>query len=307
MIDRFLYYVIVAPLSRMPLWYIYLITDFFFVIIYYIKPYRKKVVMTNIGKSFPEKGGAEHKKTSRRFFRFFTDLLAEATKNLAISETSLRKRLRVRNPELMKGLYERNKSVVLVAGHYNNWEFLITGVNILFPHQAFGIGTPLSNKFWDDRITRRRERFGMKVTNAGSYKQSLKEFSDGPTSVLVLGDQSPAHNASVYWTRFLNQDTAFYFGTEVLANQFDMAVVYASVHKIRRGYYELELKLITENPRQEVYGAITEGYIRLLEKDIHSAPDRWLWSHKRWKMEAPKDLASVRENHKSKFEKRFRA
>jgi len=263
--------------------------------------------LENIRKSFPEKSDVEHRKISRKFFCFFTDLLAEATKNLSISESGMKRRLVVRNPELMARLFGEGKSVVFLSGHFNNWEPLITALNMLFPHQAFGIGTPLSNKFWDKKVNERRERFGMVVTTADNYKQKLSEYKDKPSSVLVLGDQSPGKGASVYWSEFLNRKTAFYFGAEVLANEMNMAVVYGSIYRIKRGYYELELKLITDQPLTELYGSITEGYIRRLENDIHTHPECWLWSHKRWKTPVPENLAEVQSIHKEKFEKRFRA
>jgi KDO2-lipid IV(A) lauroyltransferase len=219
----------------------------------------------------------------------------------------MKRRLVVRNPEVMQKLYSEGKSVVFMSAHFNNWEPLITAINVLFPHQAFGIGTPLSNKFWDKKINERRERFGMIVTTAENYKQKLAEYKDKPSSVLVLGDQSPGKGASVYWTDFLNRKTAFYFGAEVLANEMNMAVVYGSIYKVKRGYYELELKLITDQPRSEPYGSVTEGYVRLLEKDIQALPEYWLWSHKRWKTPVPENLTEIQAAHKEKFEKRFRA
>ena len=290
----------------MPMWYIYLITDFFYLIIYYIKPYRKQVVLQNIARSFPEKSVEEHKAIAKKFYGFFTDLLAESTKNLSISRERMEKRLRVRNPEIMQELFDKGKSVIFMSSHFNNWEPLITAQNVLFPHQAFGIGTPLSSKFWDKKINDRRERFGMIVTNAENYKDELAHYKDMPSATLVLADQSPGKDENCYWTSFLNQETAFFFGAEVMANQMDMAVVYGSIYKVKRGYYEIELKLITEDPKATEYGEITEGYIRILEEDIRKHPEAWLWSHKRWKKQVPSNLDEIKREHKKRFENRFR-
>ncbi|MBK6524768.1 MAG: hypothetical protein IPG07_03955 [Crocinitomicaceae bacterium] len=97
----------------------------------------------------------------------------------------------------------------------------------------------------------------------------------------MINHRGKAENC--YWTNFLNQETAFYFGAEFMANEFDMPVICGIIHKVKRGKYELELKLITANPRQESYGFITESYIRNLEEAIIDEPRYWLWSHKRWK------------------------
>lgn len=293
-------------MSYLPLGLIYLISHFFYVLIYYVIPYRRKVVNQNIKHSFPSLSKDKRSKIGKEFYHYLTYLIAEAVKNLTISASKLQERIVVKNPEIMDDLYDEGRSVLLLSSHYHNWELLITAQNLCFKHQAIGIGMPLSNQFWDKKITERRERFGMKVVNATNYKEVLERESDQPTATLILGDQSPGKAENCYWTDFLNQKTAFYFGTEILANQTDAAVVYAVLNRLKRGYYEVELRLITLQPKQEPYGMITESYIRHLEQDIRSNPYAWLWSHKRWKKAIPDNLTEIQENHKKRFEDRFR-
>lgn len=293
-------------MSYLPLGLIYLISHFFYILIYYIFPYRRKVVTQNIDRSFPFLSKSERVKIGKYFYIYLTYLIAEAVKNLTISESKLRKRVVVKNPEIMDNLYNEGRSVLLLSSHFHNWELFITAQNLIFKHQAIGIGMPLSNQFWDQKITERRERFGMKVVNATNYKKVLETEPEQPTATLILGDQSPGKAENCYWTDFLNQKTAFYFGAEILANQTDAAVVYAVLNRLKRGYYEVELRVITMEPKQESYGMISESYIRHLEQDIRSNPYAWLWSHKRWKKAIPDNLTEIQENHKLRFEDRFR-
>lgn len=260
----------------------------------------------NINNSFPNLTEQERKKNGKEFYHYLTFLIAEAVKNLTISESKLRQRVKVKNPEIMDKLYADGRSVLLLSSHYHNWELLITAQNLLFKHQAIGIGTPLSNKFWDKKINERRERFGMKVVNATNYKAVLDNESAVPTATLILGDQSPGKAENCYWTDFLNQKTAFYFGAEILANQNHAAVVYAVLNRIKKGYYEVELRVITTEPENEPYGKITEDYIRNLEKDIQAKPYAWLWSHKRWKKAIPANLEELKREHEKRFLQRFR-
>lgn len=292
-------------MSNLPFGLIYLFSHFFYVLIYYLIPYRKKVVVQNLQRSFPELTAEERKKIGKQFYRYLTYLLAEAIKNLTISSTALQKRVRVRNPEVMDKLYDEGRSVLLLSSHFHNWELLITAQNLIFKHQAIGIGMPLSNKFWDKKINERRERFGMKVVNANNYKEVLSNYTGEPTATLILGDQSPGKAENCFWVDFLHQKTAFYFGAEILANQTDAAVVYAVLHRTKRGFYEIELREITRNPAEEAYGKITTDYIRFLEADIHATPYAWLWSHKRWKKQIPEKLEELQANHKNRFTDRF--
>ncbi len=135
MLARIGYYIFVLPLSYLPLGILYVFTDFLYLILVTTGVYRKSTIEENIERSFPN-----------------LSLSAEGIKNLSISEKQLKKRFNVVNPELMQELHNRKRNVLLVSGHYNNWEWLITAQNFLFPHKAIGIGMPLSSKFWDKKI-----------------------------------------------------------------------------------------------------------------------------------------------------------
>jgi KDO2-lipid IV(A) lauroyltransferase len=288
------------------MWVLYRFSDLFYVLTITIVPYRKKVIYQNIKNAFPEKNDKEIKVLVRKFYKHFADILIEGIKNLTISKSELSKRMIVDNPEVMDDLYQKSKNVILVSGHFNNWEWLITAQNFLFKHQAMGIGMPLTSKFWDKKVNQRRERFGMKVVHAKNFKDAIHTYKSTPIALLVLGDQSPGDSFKSYWMPFLNQMTAVQFGTEQIANEFDFAVVYFETVRIKRGYYNIKLQLITENAKTLEYGSITESHTQLLEKSIQHYPANWLWSHKRWKRTIPQNLENLKILQREKFNQKFR-
>ena len=306
MLAKLLYYLIIIPASYLPLRVIYFFTDFFYLLLILFIPYRKKVVRTNLIKSFPEKSLKEIKKIERKFYRHFTDLLAEGVKNFTISKNELSKRMIVENPEIVDELYAKNKSVILVSGHYNNWEWLVTSQNYLFEHQALGIGMPLSNKFWDEKINKHRSRFGMKVVHAKNFKEVISKEVISPIAILVLGDQSPPDSNKSYWMNFLHQQTAVLFGTEQMSNEYEFSVVFFAMEKVKRGFYKMRLELITEDPKSMNWGEITESHTKLLEKEINLKPQFWIWSHKRWKRAIPENLEQLKKDQLDKFNSKYR-
>lgn len=235
------YYVFIYPLSLLPFRVIYIIADVFYGLLVIFKPYRKKVIRENIQRSFPEKTERERRQIEHQFYRFFADLLAEGIKNLSISKKQLLKRVTVENPEVLTDLYEKNKSVLLVSGHCNNWEWLIKAQHLLFPHQAVGIGMPMTSGFWNKKVNEKRSNFGMKVIHS-KIVNDFFNTNNTLTATLVLADQSPGNSYKCYWTQFLNQTTGFVFGPEIIANKFDQAVVYFQMIKVRRGYYTYDEK-----------------------------------------------------------------
>ena len=299
-----LYYCVVYPLSLLPLWILYGLSDLVFLLFMSILPYRKKVVQINIENSFPDLSPRDQAVLVRGFYRHFSDLLIESIKNLSISREELVRRMKVLNPEVLQELEKKGKSVLFVSGHLNNWEWFITSQALLVPFDSYGIGMPLSNGFWDKKLTERRQRFGLKVVNAKNYKEMFQQ--EKAVSVLVLTDQAPADARKSYWMEFLQQPTPILFGVEQMANEFDLSVVHFTMKKIKRGQYSVEFQVLTEDPKSLSYGVLTEKHVKLLEESIIDQPCNWLWSHKRWKREIPTDLNALKAAQKSKFEAKYR-
>jgi KDO2-lipid IV(A) lauroyltransferase len=299
------YYIFVIPLSYLPLGFLYLLTDFFYLLLITIAPYRKKVIVQNIERSFPNKTKSEKAKIKRQFYRHLTQLLAESVKGLSISEKELKNSISVKNPEIMDELYANGKNVLLVSGHYNNWEWVILSQALLFKHDALGIGMPMTSAFWDEKVNQRRSRFGLKVVHAKNYKEALNHDKERLKSVLVLSDQSPGDSLKSYWMQFLNQNTAVLFGAEIMAHQLNYAVVFYALRKVKRGKYEMELYMITDQPSEKAWGEITEKHTHLLEKEINNHPASWLWSHKRWKRDVPADLEGLKEKQRTAFNEKY--
>ena len=300
-----LLFALVFIISFLPLRVLYAVSDVFYVLLINFFPYRKKVIERNLKSSFSELSIQELKRLRNQYYRHFSDLIVEGIKNLTISKKELNKRLVVENPEVLKDIIAKNKSVLLISGHYGNWEWMITSLGFLSPFKAIGIGMPLTNSFWNKSVNKRRSRFGLQVVYSGNYKDAINE-EGGPKAILTLSDQSPGSSENAYWTTFLNQPTAVLFGAEFMAHEYQFTPVFFSIRKVKRGFYSLKL-IPFEKPLIELnYGELTEWHTRLLEQEIEQNPNYWLWSHKRWKRQIPNDLNQLKSDQKKRFEDRFR-
>jgi KDO2-lipid IV(A) lauroyltransferase len=278
-----LYYLLLYPLSLLPFRVLHVISTCIFFVLYYVVGYRKEVVRRNIRNSFPEKPEAEQKKIVKKFYRHLCDVLLESQKMFSISEETLEKHITCSNPEIVNRYFEQGKNVIIAVGHYNSWELMLTGFNTFIKHKAAVIYQPLRNTFLDKKLRDARSERGTLMIPA----QKVKEFFSTPSKELHATvfaiDQSPPNPEKSYWMNFLHQDTPVLFGTEKYAKDFNQPVVYARLNKIKRGYYRLEFSDVVSNPAATAYGEITEKVTKLLENDIISQPEFWLWSHKRWK------------------------
>jgi KDO2-lipid IV(A) lauroyltransferase len=262
-------------ISLLPLQVLYRLAWLVYFITYYIIGYRKKVVSTNLKKSFPEKSPKELKQIERKFFRHLCNYFFETLYML---------RYKPANPELIDELFAKGKNAVAVTSHFGNWEWAASGW-IQMPYKTIGVYKPLSNKLFDRFMLHLRTIYGSPVEPMKhTLRAVIGSIKNGDRFILYLiGDQRPMKSEINLWTPFLNQDTPVITGPEKLARKFDLAVVFIDIVQIKPGFYELHYRLITEKPAETEEFEITKEYFRLVEQQIARKPELYLWSHKRWK------------------------
>jgi KDO2-lipid IV(A) lauroyltransferase len=148
---------------------------------------------------------------------------------------------------------------------------------------------PLSNPFFENFVYRLRTQTGAKLVPMRDTLRHLVRHRNEGRVLSLLSDQSPSRADQQFWTTFLHQDTAFYTGADKMAAQFHCPVVYVSIRRRRRGYYEMQLTELYdgEAPLPKDGHQITEAFARQLERDIRIDPANYLWSHRRWKHKRP--------------------
>lgn len=271
-------------LALLPMRVLYFISDLLYPLIYYIIKYRKKVVLENLRNSFPEKSEEEITLISKKFYRHFCDILVEILKLFHMSEKEMSRRMHLKNPQPLLDEYSRNKHILMVLGHYNNWEWC-TGLCIQEKHHYLNIYKPLTNPYFDDFMAKLRTQYGGEVVPMGKIGRVFMKYilENKLSQPNFIADQSPYEAEIQYWTNFLNQDTPVFLGIEKLAVKTRQPVYYASLRKKKRGYYEMEVeKLCDDASRLEPF-QLTEMHVRKLENLIREAPEYWLWTHRRWK------------------------
>jgi len=280
----FAYYFLIKPLSLLPLQVLYIFSDLLYYPVYYLIGYRKKVVYTNLMHSFPDKSKQEITIIARNFYHHLCDLIVESVRLFSMPRDELVARCKFINPELLDRFYDQGRSIIIVAGHYDNWEMFAQGCNLQMKHQAVGIYTPLTNSFFEKKFSAARSRCQVVLLPKTEVKEYFASHQDQIMAVIFGTDQSPSlQSKKVYWTNFLNQDTAVMYGSEKYSRQYNYPVIYARIIRLKRGYFHVAFEMMEENPAASEYGFITEQHTRLLEKQIMEMPQYWLWTHKRWK------------------------
>lgn len=247
--------------------------------------YRKDVIQTNLRNSFPEKPEQEILSLTKAYYHYLCDLILETLKTMKMTEKENRARVTLKNPEVLEQLFAKNKSVILMLGHFGNWEWFGPCITLNTDYQLVVIYRPLSQPYFEKMTSRWRTRFGTEITPVQQTLRTMVANRDRVTATAFIADQAAPSNA--YWTNFLNQDTSVFTGAEKIAVKFNYPVVYLHATRPKRGYYVVTPEVLFDNPAETTENEISERFTRRLETDIRMTPVIWLWSHKRWKNKRP--------------------
>ena len=265
---------------------LHFLADILYLIVYHLAGYRKRVVRENIAACFPDKDTTWQRRLERRYYRYLADMVMEGVYNVFFATPPyLKRHYRLTNRQVVDRHYERGESVVLMSAHLANWEYMVSSLNMQLLHHGIGVGKPLNDKIVANFITRRRTRYGTQIVDQTDVRQHVAYYDRHrvPVALMMLSDQSPSNPRKSYWTTFLGRDTAFLYGAENFARRYNYPVIYYTVDRVKRGYYEVTFTPLCDDPSAVPQYTIVERYARMLEKDILRCPERWLWSHRRWK------------------------
>lgn len=262
---------------------------------FYLVRWRVALARSNIDAALLEWSPEERRRILRDCYRNLGATLLEGIWGYGASADALRDRVRIVNPEIVERCKAQGRSVVMLAGHVCNWEWLLlaAGAHLRIPIDV--VYKPLHQAGVDAYVRDARRRFGANPIPHRSFLYEVMRRGDEPRAYALLADQTPMRRMPKHWVRFLNRDTAFFLGPEHIARYTDATVVYVAMKRVARGRYEVHLEVIAEPPFGDDAGvSIVEDYARRLEATIRESPADWLWIHNKWKYSKADDPVSER-------------
>ena len=274
-------YPLIYLIALLPFSLLYRVSDFFYHVLRFTG-YRQAIVLKNLRNSFPLKTQNEIEELSKAYYSYLCDLTLESLKTMRMTEKQARERCIFKSEKWLDQLCIEKQSIIIVMGHYGNWEWAGPSFTLNSIFQLVVIYRPLSNTYFEKMMSDMRTKFGTQITPVNHTLRNMVANRCHVTATAFIADQT-ATKGNAYWTTFLNQDTAVFTGPEKLAVKFNYPVVYMNVTRIRRGYYEVSPELLFADPQGTTEGEISETFTKRLERDIIQDPAIWLWSHRRWK------------------------
>ncbi|WP_456424026.1 lysophospholipid acyltransferase family protein [Lutibacter sp.] len=283
-----LVYILVYPLiwllSILPFRVLYFISDCFYLLIYYIIGYRKKVVFNNLKLAFPQKKSKEIIEIQKKFYHHFVDVFIEMIKSFTISKEEVYKRYKYTNVALLNELYKDGKSTILMGPHYANWEWIMS-IDSFVEYKGYAAYTKVNNSYFNKKILKSREKFGTNLIQTSKIISEINYNKNNHIQSMygLLSDQSPQLKKTHYWRNFFGVKVPVHTGGEMLAKKYNLNIVYMRVKKVKRGYYETTFSLITKDASKYPDYELTDIFIDKVEEQVRNQPEYYFWTHKRFK------------------------
>jgi Kdo2-lipid IVA lauroyltransferase/acyltransferase len=280
----YLAYPFLFIVSRLPFPVFYKLSDLVCFFLYRVFGYRKAAVRSNLKLAFPDYSDEKLSAIERKFYSHLCDLFLEIIKSMGMSKEEMIKRFHVKNIDVLTQFEKENRSVFLMCGHYASWEWMMS-LGYHMKHKGYGIYKPISNPYFDNLIKKIRSRHDAYMISQRKAAEEIKRMEDNDERGVFgfASDQSPRPKPLTYWRSFMGIQVPVFTGAERMAREFNIPVVYAKMNRIKRGYYEVEFKLLTATPNELPPNGITDTYTEWLEAQIKEDPSQYFWTHKRFK------------------------
>lgn len=281
----YIIYPLLWSISWLPLWALYRISDFLFLLIAAFG-YRRSVITSNLKRAYPGQDRRFIRNIRIRFYRHFCDMIVETIALMHISPKKIQRRVEFVNLDLIQKSIDNERDAVAVIGHYGNWEWVPT-INMALPSNiiACSVYRPLKNNYFDRLMIRLRSPFN---TINFPLKNTVKEIikmkqTDQRFIIGLIADQSPSKFELQFWTSFLTQKTPIILGPEKLCKLANADLFFWQMEKIKRGRYRITVLPYPGDVKTDPEFSATKWHVKQLENQIYRQPEIWLWSHKRWK------------------------
>lgn len=196
------------------------------------------------------------------------------------------KRLTFKGIEHVEAARARGKGVLLLTGHFGNWEVSAPAMKRAgIP--GYAVTRPPNNPEVARYIGKLRADGGAPnqiSKGAEGLKQIFTALRRGEV-VALLVDQ---HLSEGIAAPFFGRPAMTTHAPASLARKLGSAIVFYALRRTEGAHFEVEFypELVqppTDNAEADVL-AMTAQINRMVEREVRAAPTQWLWMHNRWKM-----------------------
>jgi Kdo2-lipid IVA lauroyltransferase/acyltransferase len=259
----------------------------------------RKRALDNLRASYPEKDEQWIHRTAKRSFEQVAMLAVDVLFTpRAVKKTNWRQYSRFKNAEMVKWMVKENKGLLLVTGHYGNFE-LIGYLFGLFGFNIYSIARPLDNKLINKHLYEVRQQAGQKIVDKKGASQLMPQLIAEGATVCFIADQDAGRKG--IFVDFFGRKASTYKSIGLLALTYNVPIVVGYGRRIdNRFFFEFGCtKIIRPEEwadKDDPLKWVTAEYTKAIEQFVREDPTQYWWLHRRWKHRPKEELTKFAQN-----------
>jgi len=259
-------------------------------LLYHLLPVRRRIILSNLRRVFggyvPE---TEIRNLAQAHYAHLLRLVGEFLIFPWLSPAQRAARVRVENIEAALRPHAEGKGLLVLTGHFGNWEVATAAGIVSFPQyrgRFHFVRRPLQPRWFDRLVTRRFRRAGLgTLPKKGALDAILDRLTAGDGVVFVL-DQHAGGTDGIP-VEFFGHPAGTFRSLAIIALSTGAPVVPAASWRTADGRFvlrfETALPVIECENVNEAIRRNTRAYNAALERLVLRHPEQWFWVHRRWK------------------------
>lgn len=262
-------------------------------LVYRFIPYKRKVILANITRVYGDQlNQAQKMQLTKAYYSHLLKSFKEAIQLRFMSEEQLRKQVEVRGHEHMLSVVAQQKGVLVLTGHFGNWEVAPLGGVLNFKQfqgQFHFIRRTLSVKWIERSLFKQYYQVGLNVIpKKNSLDKVCSALEQNHAVIFVLDQHASLANKDGIAVEFFGVKAGTYRSLATLARYTGVPVIPAAGYRLPNGKHVLEffdpIHWKDYGTTQESLYYNTLAYNQALERIVLAHPEQWNWMHKRWKL-----------------------
>jgi len=250
--------------------------------------------LDNLRCSFPEQDEAWRRRVARRSFEHLVMLAFDVLFTTRLIRLSTwRRHLELADLEQALALLLSGRGVILVTGHYGNFEILGYALATL-GLESYAIARPIDNPYVNRYLLGVRQRQGQMIIDKKGATAAMLEVLRSGAALAFIADQNAGRKG--LFVDFFGRKASTYKSIGLLALEYDLPIVVGYARRVGDRYrFRLGVSRIIRpeewRGRADPLEWITAEYTAGIERFVREEPEQYWWVHRRWKTQ-PKEKAN---------------
>ncbi len=246
--------------------------------------HERQTAMENLARVFPEWGRFRRWRVAFASYRTTARGLIEFLHTPKYGDDEIRHRVRLENVEALADAHARGRGVLLLSGHYGNWEWLGRRVALEgYPFAA--LFKEPRDPGLNDRLRRAREAAGVRAFEHDDVRSALR-WLRGRNTLGILMDLEPRRAEDGVVAPLFGVPTRTFVGPFGMARRTGAPVLTVFCRRVGAGRYRARFEPfdLSDDPDAERAAvADATAFNARLEAAVRAAPELWVWTYRRWK------------------------